>query len=476
MKPSRDDGSWIRDEMISADFGDLRLNKRFARLASELASKPSLSINEASTDWAAAKAAYRFFDNPKVNPKLILEPHFLSTELRCEGHETIIAVQDTSVIDFTKHFQTEGLGLTGVNSQQGLEGRGLHLHATLALSEAGVPLGLLDHQMWARQRQAAKGHDHVKIPIEQKESYRWIESLRASVRRTQQSKLVVVCDREADIYELFEEAMDLGADVVVRLQHDRVVVDEAQDYFRVSEIMAAADTTGEVEVEIPQNGSRLPRRAVMEVKFASVTLSAHGRGPRTVRNRHRSDLEMFVVDLWERNPPKGEKPLHWRLFTTIEVRSRAGALKVVDYYRKRWMVETYFKTLKTGCNVEKCRLEEAEKLISYIALLSVVAWRILWMTHLHRHTPEQSCEKMLTESEWKALWLLRHRRYIKEGTMEPIPPEHPPTVYDAVRWIAMQGGFLGRKGDKEPGLITIWRGWLRLQTAAEVFEMMEARN
>lgn len=475
MRPSRDDGSWIRDEMISADFGDLRLNKRFAKLSSELAAKPSLSINEAAIDWASAKAAYRFFDNPKITPDLILEPHFLSTEIRCEAHETVIAVEDTSVFDFTNHIKTEGLGLTGV-SEDGFEHQGLHLHTTLALSEAGLPLGLLDHRMWSRKRQKAKGHDRAKLAIEEKESFRWIESLRSAVKRTAKSKLVVVCDREADIHDFFEEALNLGADVVVRLQHDRVVIDEAHDYFRVSEILAVTEVKGETKVEIPQNGSRLKQEALMEIKYAPITISAHGRGPKTSQIRHRSDIEMFVVDLWEKNPEKGEAPLHWRLFTTIEVRSKKDALKVVDYYRKRWMVETYFKALKTGCNVEKCRLQEAEKLTNYIALLSVVAWRILWMTHLNRHTPNESAEMMLTENEWKTLWLMRHRRYIKEGKMEALPPKKPPSVYEAVRWIAMQGGFLGRKGDKEPGLITIWRGWLRLQTAVEVFEIMDARN
>lgn len=461
--------------MISADFGDIRLNKRFSTLARELAAKPSLSINEASTDWAASKGAYRFFDNPKVTPELVMEPHLLSTELRCEGHETVIAVQDTSVLDFSKHFRTEGLGLTGVS--EGFEHQGLHLHTTLALSEAGLPLGLLDHRMWARERQSVRGHAHAQLPIEQKESYRWIEALKASVQRTPRSHLVVVCDREADIFDLFQEAFDQGCDLVVRLQHDRITIDEAHDYLRVSEVLAVSEPVGTTRVEIPQNGSRLARRAELEVKFMDITLSAHGRGVKTSQTRHRADLiGMYVVDLWERSPPKGEKPLHWRLFTTLTVRTKADALKVVDYYRKRWMVESYFKALKTGCNVEKCRLQEAEKLTCYIALMSVVAWRIMWMTYINRHTPEASCESMLTQNEWKTLWLMRHRRYIKEGKMKPIPPREPPSVYDAVRWIAMQGGFLGRKGDKEPGLITIWRGWLRLQTGVEVFEMMDARN
>lgn len=471
MRPSRDDGSWIRDEMISADFGDMRLNKRFSILASELANRPSLSINEASTDWAAAKAAYRFFDNAKVNADLILEPHYLSTELRCEKHETIIAVQDTTVLDFTNHLKTSGLGLTGVS--EGFEHQGLHVHATLALTEAGLPLGLLDTQIWARQRQKAKGHARVKLPMEQKESFRWIKSLQEVARRTPRSKVIMVADREADIYELFEESLNSGVDLVIRLQHDRIVVDEAHDFLSVSEVLSLAAVVGECEVKIPSNGSRLARVAKMEIKYSSITLSAFGRGPKTVQNKNRHDLDLYVVDLFEKAPPKGLSPLHWRLFTTCDVRSQQQALQVVDYYRKRWVVESYFKALKTGTNIEKSRLESAEKLSSHLALTMVIAWRILWMTHLNRHEPEASAEKMLTENEWKTLWLQKHRRQIKEGKLKPIPPKTPPTVYEAVRWIAMQGGFLGRKGDKEPGLITIWRGWLRLQVAVEMYDVLK---
>ena len=474
MKPSMEDGSWIKDEMISADFGDLRLNKRFSILARELAGKPSLSINEASTDWASAKASYRFFDNPKVTPELVLSPHYLSTELRCEGHETILAIEDTTVLDFTSHRAMEGLGLTGAG--KGFESKGLHVHTTLALTEAGLPLGLLDVQTWARQRQSAKGYDHDKIPIEKKESFRWIKAARKAVERAPKSKVILVCDREADIYEFFQEMIDLGSDCVVRLQHDRIIIDEAYDYLKVSEELALTQVVGETVVEIPQNGSRVARQARVEIKFVNVTLNAHGRGPKTVQNKNRYDLDICVVDLWEADVPKGLVPLHWRLFTTLKVESKAAALRVVDIYRKRWMVESYFKALKTGTNVEKARLATAEKMECYLALLMVVAWRIMWMTHLNRHEPNQSADKMLTENEWKALWLHKHRRQIKEGKLKPVPPDKPPTIYDAVRWIAMQGGFLGRKGDKEPGLITIWRGWLRLQTAIEMYEVMSDKN
>ncbi len=145
---------------------------------------------------------------------------------------------------------------------------------------------------------------------------------------------------------------------------------------------------------------------------------------------------------------------------------------MVRIYKMRWHIELYFKSLKTGCGVEKCRLQSAQKLIHYIALQSIIAWRILWMTFVNRADPTVSCDNFLTKNEWKVLWLKKHSRQIKAGQIKATPPELPTSTNEAIRWIAMQGGFLGRKGDGEPGQITIWRGWLDLMAAVDLYEVL----
>jgi hypothetical protein len=213
----KDDVSWIEAEILSADFNELRLNKRFKVIAKELSQSPSLPINQASSDWAAAKAAYRFFENPKVNYEKIISPHILSTAQRTQSHKRIVVVQDSSSIDFSKHYKTSGLGMMHAFSN-GVELKGLMLHATLALSEKGLPLGLLSEKIWARERQPIKGHNHAKLCIKEKESYRWLEGLREANRFiSKNTEMIMVCDREADIYEFFEEAIDLDTGLVVRL-------------------------------------------------------------------------------------------------------------------------------------------------------------------------------------------------------------------------------------------------------------------
>lgn len=471
-KAIKDDGSWILPELSSADFQELRLNKRFKVIASELSKQPSLPINQASSDWAAAKAAYRFFQNPKVDHTKIIEPHILSTSLRTKGCKRVVVVQDSSSIDFSKHTKTKGLGLMHA-FKDGDELKGLMLHATLALTEKGLPLGLLSEKIWARQRRFASSHQLTKIAMPEKESFRWIEGLRDAKKLLYpDTEMIMVCDREADIYELFEEAIDLDVGLVVRLQHDRILENDEIEGLRIYDQLGLAKVCGQVQVEIPSSGKRRQRVAELDVRFAKVTLAAQPRGKKILQTSHRSDLDLWVVDLREAQPPKDEEPLTWTLLSTIEISNKQSALQIMHYYKMRWTIELYFKTLKTGCNIEACRMNEARKLMSYIGLQSVFAWRLLWMTFLNRHIPEANCDLVLTESEWKTLWLKKNRRKIKSGELKSTPPKQPPSVYEAVRWIAMLGGFLGRKNDGEPGMTAVWRGWLQLMSAVEIYDLL----
>lgn len=473
VNASMNDGSWIAEEMSSADFGDIRLNKRFQILASELASKPSQSINQASTDWAATKAAYRFFNNPKISALKILEPHLLSTQIRAQKYNRLIVVQDTSYIDFTKHVRTFDLGSIG-KTVDGFEPQGLILHCTLALSEKGLPLGLLSHKVWPRAKREKKdSHFESLLPREQKESFKWFEGLRETLENTPEHEVIMVCDREADIYELIEETLTKGVDFVIRVLHPRMLEDETFGDINIFDRIAVEPIHSRIKIDVPGSGKREKRTATLAVKFFPVTYSAYPRGIKTKQVSKRTHLEVNIVHLYEENPPKGEKPIHWTLVTSLESKNQTEALEVVRYYKMRWQIELYFKSLKTGCGVELCRLNSSEKLIRYIALQSVIAWRILWMTFLNRVEPQITCESFLTEDEWKTLWLKKHRRQIKLGLLKAAPPDEPPSTYEAIRWIAMQGGFLGRKGDGEPGQITIWRGWLDLMAAVEVYEVLK---
>jgi len=469
--------SWIKEELLGSHFGDERLDARLLKMAGEFAEHPSFPINQASSDWAATKAAYRFFENPKITPEKILERHYANTQERMRAQEKVVVVQDTSVLNLCQHRKTRGLGMIG-RTEDGYEPKGLLFHTTMAFTDKGLPLGLLDHKIWAREdardnREKLGSYAHHSLPMEKKESFKWIAGLRATHERAAGLPVVMVADREADIFELFEEALEDGIDLVIRLKHDRMLVDEEWGYMRISERLAEEKVKAKVLLEVPGSGKRKSRIAHLQMRYANVIISAKGRGIRTKSNQDRSDdLALSVVELTEKHPPKGEKPLYWILLTTLDVKTDADALEVVRYYRMRWSIELFFKCLKTGCNIEDCRLGEAEKIINYVSLLSIIAWRILWMTRINRTDPTANCEVVFTKHEWQALWIGKNKRLIREGLLAPNPPRTPPSLHEAIRWLAMRGGFLGRTGDGEPGLITIWRGWLTLFPAVEMYEAL----
>lgn len=455
------DHSWISQELGHAQFNDKRLNKRFLKVAYELAEKPDKSIHSASLDWASTKAAYRFFDNENVESSKILEPHFESTKIRCSSYEKIIISQDTSYIDFSKHQKTTGLG----NSFQshGKDIKGICLHSGMAMSEKGLPLGLIYNKLWIRKGNKISEHKRTNLPVQLKESYRWIECIKKAKENLDNENIVVVCDRESDIHEVFEAAIDQGVDIVVRSQHNRILEED----LKMTEKISLLPVKGTHTVHIPGSGSRKAKTVKLDLRFGKILLNNRPSGQVTGKNKNRSEVELFVVDATELG---GD--LSWRLLTTIPVTKVLEAKKILNYYKMRWNIELYFKTLKTGCNIEKCRLGEAGKLVKYISLMSVIGWRLFWMTFVSRENPNVTCEVALTESEWKTAWFLLNRRKIKSGKIPKKPPDKAPTLREAIRWIAGNGGFLGRNGDGEPGLITFWRGWNEVLVGVEMYDML----
>lgn len=451
--------SWIEEEFQTINLGDFRLDKRFKHLALELANKPADSIHSASSDWAATKGAYRFFGNDEIDLEKIITPHFESTMGRCKNFKRIIVAQDTSYIDFKSHEKTTGLGKSF--KSHGKDVKGICMHVGLAMTEKGLPLGLLYNKLWTREEVKLKPHEQTSLNIKEKESQRWLDCLK-SCRKYLKNEIVVVSDREGDIYEAFEEAYKEDVDVVIRSNHNRNLNEE----YNLAEYIFTLPVKGKELIEIPGSGLRKGYKSKVEIKFGKIELLAKPSGLKSKQNKNRKDLQLYVVDITD------HKELHWRLLTTLVVDDVKTAKEIMSYYRLRWNVELFFKTLKTGCTIEKCRLGSGEKLIKYIGVMSVVAWRIFWMTFVSRADPEVNCDKVLMESEWKTSWLMLNRQKIKEGKLKMSDiPKSPPKLKEAIRWIAMSGGFLGRTGDKEPGIITFWRGWLKVLNGVEIYEL-----
>ena len=451
--------SWCQQEWETVDLGDKRLNRRLVETAVKLTAQPQAPINQASGDWATTRGSYRLFRNEKVRVAEILRPHHEQTQRRMQAYDLVLAVQDTSYLDYTSHPQTQELGPIGT-AQQDLQG--LLLHQTLVITPDGLPLGGLAQEIWRRDPDAPvlSKAERQRRPIEAKESYKWITALRETARYTpEEVEVVSVCDREADVYELFVEAERLDMGLLVRATQDRSVLDV--ETAKIWATIEATEVSGELQVHVParrQGGRHEPKRtAIVSVRFAYVTLKPPYR-PKRAERAPLPPIGLDVILVREVEPPAGVTPLEWLLLTNVSVQSFTDAVARVQWYRCRWQIEIYFRVLKSGCHVEACRLGTAARLERFIALKSVIAWRLYWMTHINRCAPDAPCVVVLAEHEWHALYATIQR------TAQL--PTQTPTVRQVVRWIAQLGGFLARKGDGEPGITAIWRGWQRLHDIA----------
>lgn len=454
LRGSVGEAGWVEEEFAGARVHDERLRRRLYTLAQDFFAQPGELIPQACRgSRAKSKAAYRFFGNELVDMQSLLKGHVEATAQRVGKHQVVLAVQDTTTLNYTAHPGTAGLGPINTKSDQAV---GLILHDTMAFSSEGTPLGLLDVQCWARDpEEAGKKAQRKERPIEQKESVKWLRSYRALAEVQQlcpHTTLVSVGDREADLHELFHEAQQTpsGPKLLVRAERTRqrqVEAAEAEAHEYLWEKMPAEPVAGHQEVHIPRNGSRAARTAKLEVRSASVTL-------RPPKDKELADVPMWAVYAREvDSPPEVTSPLQWMLLTTVAVSSFAQAVERLRWYALRWGIEVYHRVIKSGCRIEDRQLNSADRIESCLAIDLVVAWRIYWLTKQSRETPDIPCDVVLKEDEWKVLYA---------SVRDEPPPSEPPSLRDAVRMIAKLGGFLGRKSDGDPGTTTLWRGLVRL--------------
>jgi hypothetical protein len=438
--------TWAEEEFGEADLGDERLNARLVQLAGILGEKPQYSLPDASGEPATLKAANRYFDNEQVTPEGMLHSHIEATYRRMASLKLVLAVQDTTYLDWTAHADTEGLGpLASANRQ------GLLAHSTVAFSEERVPLGVLAQQVWARDAETfAQLKDHKQRAIEDKESYKWLQSLaavEAARKACPDTQFVSVGDREADIYDLFIAERSPGVDLLVRAAENRRVESEERYLWAAVE---ASPVVASAEVKVPPRNGQAGRTAQLAIRWREITL----RPPRKRAKEKLAQVTVWAVWAVETDPPPNLPAVEWLLLTTVPVQTTQDALQRLAWYACRWGIEVWHKVLKSGCRIEARQLETADRLKRCLTLYAVIAWRVLYATMLSRAVPDASCLALLNEPEWQALYCAIHHTTI-------LPPT-PPTLHQAVRWIAQLGGFQNRKRDGHPGVTVIWKGFQHL--------------
>lgn len=439
---------WVETEMATLELGDPRLKERVIRMIGLFSANPEASIPKACGNAADTKAAYRALSSEAVSAEEIRLAHARAAAERASAFARVLVHQDSTGLslggDSTK---IRGLGPMGQGGS-----RGLFVHSALMTTPVGLPLGVVYQQVWAREDEGGKRQTRRNRLIEEKESFRWLETVDAvESLLPHEVEVWIAGDREADIFELFAMPRRPGMELVVRATHERKIADEEFEYLHAA--VEAAEVLGEMQVEVPRSRKRKERTAKLEVRACSVTLVP----PRNhLGRRDLSPVSVSVVRVLETETvPVGEAPIEWMIITTVAVRSLDEAVEIVEAYAQRWKVERYHYVLKSGCGMEDLQLESADRIERALAMYNVVAWRLLYMTYVARVAPELPCTAVLEDDEWKALYVV--------GSARPRPlPEKPPTVREAVRMVAMLGGFMGRKRDGEPGVQSLWTGFRRL--------------
>jgi len=338
------------------------------------------------------------------------------------------------------------------------------VHSTLAVTPEGVPLGILGQQVWARDPDTVGQRHHRKErAFTEKESFRWYaaeQDMLAALPK--EVRIVTVADRESDIYDLFQSPRRKGADLLIRASWDRRVTPPQQHLW---EAVKATPIQGHTLLGLRRTPDRKPRTALLGVRFTRVCLLPPTKRPAQDNLRPQWVNAVFAE---EEAPPQGVKPVSWMLLTTLPVETLPEALQCLQWYAYRWLVERYHFILKSGCRIEERQLGTGMRLERCLAVYTIVAWRVLWLTYLARETPTASCELALSREEWEALWCIHHH--------VAIPPKEPPSLQQAILWIAQLGGFLARKPDGDPGPKVLWRGLQCLHHYTEMWRLTRPPN
>ena len=454
---AEDQEGWPAQEMLTANFGDERLNHRAALLLGRLADRPEASVPAAFQGWPETLAAYRFFDNQKATPEKVLEPHRDATLKRAGQFPLVLCVQDTTELDYTSKPQIQGLG--PLNYKESL---GLYIHPTLAITPERLCLGVVDQWSWARDPEEHGGKDRqhrLQRSIEDKESFRWLEGYRRVCdwqSTLPETRLVYVADRDSDMFELFEEGQSGEASWLIRASQDRALVGGGHLRQAIRETEVACI----LEFDLPATSQRAKRHVTQTVRVARCKLRPPYRPDKKL-----PPIEVTAILAWEEKPPEGAEPVEWLLLTDLPVQSAEEAREKVQWYLCRWQIEVYFRILKSGCRVEDLQLQERNRLEVALAFYMIVAWRVLYLIMLGRTLPELSCEIVFAPEEWKAVYLV---------TQKKKPPLEPPPLQDILVMIARLGGFLARKGDGDPGPKALWIGLQRTHDFVLALQAREA--
>ena len=435
------------------NLGDIRRDERFVTIVNNISSQPGASIPKQNKSWYDTKATYEFFKNENVSIEELKKTMMMYGAKKITDEMKVLIAHDISNISYND-LQAENLGYL-----DNKEGRGILCYSSIAVTTEGLPLSLLYQHTWTRPlEELGKSNKRKQLAFEDKESYRWYEGMKEVNELLGKGiHKIHVADREADVYELFFHAYEPNTDLLIRARHNRSLSNGSPLWNSIS----AEPVVATVNLDIPDKTGKKKLKVETEVRSHEVEILR----PRNNKDSYES-VTLTAIEIKEKNSEKknDEDIIHWKLLTTLEIKSVSDALQCVEWYTYRWLIERFHYVLKSGTKIEELQLKDAESLQKAIAVYSMAAFRVMQLVYESRHQPEVNCEVVLTKAQWVTLYMLIH------GNNKI--PKQPPSLQQAVMWIGRLGGHLGRKSDGPPGLKTVWQGYQQLCNAASVYELM----
>lgn len=428
-----------------------------------MAGDPSASLPKQNKKWKQTKGAYRLFDHEQTTFESMSRPHWHNTREICDECVVTLLIQDTTWLDYSAHAQTSGLGWFGRSKEHACGGSGLFLHSVLAVEPRGEGqgrvIGLAHTMLWARtgepigRRGARRNRQRTS---DDRESLRWAAAMREIGAAAPAARRLHVGDRESDLFDLYRAAQELaGVGFLIRVKHDRNASAghdtperqsiAARKATSLKRLLRAMPAVGQSKLWITPRADRAGRWATLDVCGGPVTL-----WPPQVQGAAGRAVRCWALRVWEVDAPDGAAPIEWMLLSSEPVNDLADALRLTEYYTLRWLIEQYHQCLKSGCKVQQRQLETVDRLTPLIGMLAVVAVRLLQLKNDARLTPQKPA---IDAAPVELVQTLAKLIEVDAATL---------TVVRFTHEVAKLGGFLGRRGDGDPGWKTLWLGWHEL--------------
>lgn len=456
--------SWADAELGTIDLGDQRLNQRAIKIVEGLGLAPGRTIPQTFQSWSETKACYNFFSNDSVSAEKILDPHIANTIERVKEYPVVLFLSDTSELDYTsKESMEDRIRITNTK-------KGLWLHSTIAVTPDRLTLGTIEANFWNREEEV-KGNNQEyclmrdKTPIQEKESYRWLQNYQKScdiAKIVPNTRVINIMDREADLIDIFDEISKqkesgLYADFIIRSKYDRLLIDNGngtkKKRNKLRERLKMSSSLGEIEFTISPTEKRKGRQVKQQIKALEVTIKPANK---------ETSAQVNAVMAIEENPPQGEDPLIWVFLTSLPIGNFEEVTKIISYYLCRWEIELFFKVLKSGCKIEERQLQTTDRMKSLLAVFMVLSWRVMFTMMLGRVCAEMSCADIFDDAEWKSVYKILNKK-------KPLPKK-PPSIKVFIEMVAVLGGYVSQSNGGPPGVKVMWKGMARMVDFAIAWE------